>query len=139
MEWLSPEPPSQSLDSETNLDDATEFNSQEVLSTALTSQQDQDFVKPGPPHAHVTNAILKQHLQQQHEEAKAHDDRLMTLLQQREATLVSQLEQQRKESEQQRKELMQLMKEQSEVEGASHANKGAFQSNVDDLDRVRAE
>ena len=108
---LLPEPPSQSLDTETNLDDPAEFDSQEVLSTAPTSQQDHDFIKPGPPNTRVTNAALKQQLLQQHEEAKVHEERLMSLLQQREATLVMQLEQQRKEAEQQRKEAEQQRKE----------------------------
>jgi hypothetical protein len=83
---LLPEPLLQSFNSAIMLDDQTEFDSQEVLSTPQTSQQDIEFIKPGAPKGRVTMA---QQL-----------ERLTAQVKLREATLTAQLEQQRKESEQ---------------------------------------
>ena len=109
---LLPEPTSQSTDTETNLNDPAEFDSHKGLSTAPTSQQDNDFIKPGRPNTRVTNSTLKQQLQQQHAEARAQGERLINLFQQREAALFMRLElQRREEAEQQRKELTEQIKE----------------------------
>src|SRR5271155_1179652 len=98
---LLPEPLSQSFNSAfssaTMLDDQAESDSQALPSTAQTSQQELEFVKPGAPKGRVTIVLLKQQLEQQRAEARAHEERLMALLQQRESTLMAQLEQQREE------------------------------------------
>jgi hypothetical protein len=118
---LLPEPLLQSFNSASLLDDQTESDSQAALSTPMTpqtSQQEIEFIKPGAPKGRVTIAQLKQQLEQQGAEARAHEERLVALLEQREATLTAQLEQreatltaqleqQREEVKQQREEVKQ--------------------------------
>ena len=109
-----PDPVEESFESAIAADGENALSSQEGASSATESQEG-EFRRPRQ--ARGLNAELRtiiQSLQQQLEHQRKDSGKERETIEQREATLMSQLEQQRKESEQQRKDLMQLMKEQSE-------------------------